>query len=105
MTRRDFEAIARAFRVAVDAARGTPGEHAISVALVAAAAGIAAHCKEINPRFDTDRFMHACGFADKDPQARAQMDLPEVKTWCIQTEAYAQQWDAVERQWKVHYGK
>ena len=66
MTRKDYEMIAAAFRVTVDAARGHVDAHALGVALVATAATIANGCAKDNPRFDREKFMAACGFTARD---------------------------------------
>lgn len=64
MTKKDFEAIAAAFKrqkdfheVALPA-----GDAVVKVALQDLATDLSAHFKASNPNFDRTRFIRACGF-------------------------------------------
>lgn len=61
MTKRDFDAFARAFKSALEANQG-PG--AVR-ALMDAALNLADVCQRDNPRFRQTQFMEACGFTAK----------------------------------------
>ena len=54
MTRKDFEAIARAF------AQTRPGVVKMDGDWARAMRAIADHCEESNPRFNRERFVNAC---------------------------------------------
>lgn len=69
MGRKDFEAIAVAFKVEVARAMkdGSSNQSSLPrlIALDSVATGIAKHCRSANSHFDERRFIKACGFGVK----------------------------------------
>jgi len=61
MTKKDYEAIARALARQIDAFPSAIENHAAHCARAQTCSNIADHCAADNPRFDRARFLKACG--------------------------------------------
>lgn len=59
MTKKHFEAVARRFANAVEAAEG---DKRVIAALNHLACDLAFDFRQVNPNFDQERFLRACGF-------------------------------------------
>jgi hypothetical protein len=97
MTRKDYELIARAFRIANGSIQ--VAEYDAKTALDLASAILADSLEKTNPRFDRDRFLVACGFLPKcdkcEKRARfstsraSYCSLPHAPEWVRRVKATA----------------
>jgi hypothetical protein len=97
MTRKDYELIARAFRIAKGSTE--VAEYDAKTALELASVILADSIENTNPRFDRERFLIACGFLPKcdkcSKRARfftsktAYCSLPHAPAWARKVQATA----------------